>query len=340
MKILVTGGLGYIGSHTIVELLFAAHDVIVIDNLSNSHLCVLDKIEEITGVKVKFYNSDIRDDNALKQIFNENEIDNVIHFAGLKSVSESVKQPLSYYNVNVVGTINLIAAMKDAKVNRLIFSSSATVYGANSSKSIVETDPIGGTTNAYGTSKLFCEKIIEDYCKSDSKFKATILRYFNPVGAHPSGLIGEDPTGIPANLVPYITQVAVKKIDKLRIYGADYDTMDGTGVRDFIHIMDLAKGHLAAINCLPDESQNYDVYNLGTGQGYSVLQVIAAFEKNSGISIKYEFSDRRAGDIGECWSNPDLAFKKLKWKAIYNLDDMMRDSWNWQSRNPNGFNEQ
>lgn len=336
MTILVTGGAGYIGSHTVLSLLVENESVVVLDNLSNSSLNALHRVEVLTGKKIKFYHGDIIDRNILKNIFSENVISDVIHFAGLKSVGQSVQEPVSYYENNVSGSLVLIDEMLKYGIPHLIFSSSATVYGNPEKIPLCEDSKVGGTTNPYGTSKLMVEQIIQDVTQSNNLFRATILRYFNPVGAHPSGEIGESPDGIPNNLMPFICQVAVGKLSKLLIYGNDYATKDGTGVRDYIHVMDLAEGHVAAIRHAK-EGPNLKKYNLGTGKGYSVLELINSFTQNTNIPIQYQFSERRAGDIAECWSNPSKAYRELGWEASRGLDEMVRDAWNWQSKNPEGF---
>lgn len=336
MAILITGGAGYIGSHTVLELLDRGDDVIVIDNLSNSSQESLKRVEELTGRKPVVYIADVRDNNFLKKIFLEHEITDVIHFAGLKSVSESIKKPLEYYFNNVVGTMVLLNEMLSAGVNNLIFSSSATVYGNPDSVPLTEQSRTGGTTNPYGASKLIVEQVLQDFSLANPEFRITCLRYFNPVGAHPSGRMGEDPNGIPNNLVPYISQVAIGKLKYLSVYGDDYPTHDGTGVRDYIHVMDLANGHLAALDH-KNEGSAFKVINLGTGVGYSVLDLIRAFEKAAKIKIHYEIVERRPGDVAECWSDSSFALQEIGWRATRNLDEMMRDSWNWQKNNPNGY---
>ncbi|ELX1094707.1 UDP-glucose 4-epimerase GalE [Escherichia coli] len=337
MKVLVTGGAGYIGSHTVLELLSRGDDVVVIDNLVNSSRTSLDRVFELCGRAPVFYEGDVRDKELLKTIFTEHDIDSIIHFAGLKSVSESIRKPLEYYENNIVATISLIDEAAKYGVMNFIFSSSATVYGNPDFVPISESSKIGGTTNPYGTSKLFAEQILKDFAACNVNFNVTILRYFNPIGAHPSGRIGENPNGIPNNLVPFASQTAVGKHKVVSIYGNDYPTLDGTGIRDYIHVTDLAKGHLAALDHIGKHG-NYNVYNLGTGQGYSVLDVINTFQKISGIAINYIFSQRRSGDIAECWSDPSLALKELQWQAKLSLEDMLRDAWNWQKNNPDGYN--
>lgn len=337
MKILVTGGAGYIGSHTVLELLNRGDEVVVIDNFVNSSRASLERVSELCGRTPILYEGDVRDKGLLQKIFSEHKINSIIHFAGLKSVSESIQKPLEYYENNIESTISLVDEAVSSGVLNFIFSSSATVYGNPEHVPISELSKVGGTTNPYGTSKLFAEKILQDYAACNINFNVTILRYFNPVGAHHSGKIGEDPNGIPNNLVPYVSQVAVGKHEVVSVYGNDYPTPDGTGVRDYIHVTDLATGHLAALDYM-GKYRNYNVYNLGTGQGHSVLDVINAFQKISGVAINYKFSPRRNGDIAECWSDPSLAFKELKWRAEFTLEDMLRDAWNWQIQNPDGYN--
>lgn len=332
MSILVTGGAGYIGSHTVIELLEHDMDVIIIDDLSNSSEKSVVNISRITGKKVKFFNFDIRDKNTLRKIFDENTIESVIHFAGYKSVSESVVNPLSYYDNNINSLLVLLDVMKEYNVKNIIFSSSATVYDSNNTMPVNENSVIGNTTNPYGTTKLISEKILHDVSISSPEMSIIILRYFNPVGAHESGLIGEDPKGIPNNLTPYITQVAVGKLDHLKIYGNDYPTPDGTGIRDYIHVMDLASGHLKALEKI-DFLKKLSIFNLGNGQGYSVLQVVHTFEKVNSVKIPFKFYPRRPGDISECWSNAEKAQRELGWSTKYSLEDMLRDSWKWQKYN-------
>ena len=338
MAILVTGGAGYIGSHTVVELLNAGNDVVVIDNLCNSSEKSLDRVSQITGKTAKFYRGDILDRALLQQIFQENQIDSVIHFAGLKAVGESVQKPAEYYLTNVAGTIVLVQEMKKAGVWNLVFSSSATVYGDPQIIPITEDCPVGGTTNPYGTSKYMVEQILRDVAKAENQFSMTILRYFNPVGAHESGLIGEDPNGIPNNLLPYISQVAIGKLAQLSIFGSDYDTHDGTGVRDYIHVVDLAIGHLKALERHAGDA-GLHIYNLGTGSGYSVLDMVHAFEKANDIRIPYQLVARRPGDIATCYSDPSRAAQELGWTAKRDLTAMMKDTWNWQKNNPNGYRD-
>ncbi|MCT7481746.1 UDP-glucose 4-epimerase GalE [Aliarcobacter cryaerophilus] len=341
MSILITGGAGYIGSHTLVELANANYDFIVYDNLSNSSQESLKRVEKIIGKDITFINGDIRDTNKLKEVFSTHTIDSVIHFAGLKAVGQSVEQPLEYYDNNVLGTLRLLEVMKEFGCKKIVFSSSATVYGDPATTPILENFPVGGTTNPYGTSKYMIERILEDLYVSDNTFKIVILRYFNPVGAHKSGTIGEDPNGIPNNLMPFITQVAVGKREYLSVFGSDYDTHDGTGVRDYIHVVDLAYGHVKAIEYL-DTNENIKplIVNLGTGTGYSVLDVVKAFEKASGKKVPYKLVDRRAGDIAKCYANPSFAKEVIDWEAKRNLDEMCEDSWRWQSNNPNGYNKE
>lgn len=334
--ILVTGGAGYIGSHTSVLLLEAGYSVVVVDNLSNSHYEAIARVEKITGKSITFIEGDVRDRTVLDKLFNQYEIDAVIHFAGLKSVSESIQKPIEYYDNNINSTLVLCQAMQQAKVKKLVFSSSATVYGDPKGKAATEDFPIGGTTNPYGTSKLMLEQILTDIHKADNSWNIALLRYFNPVGAHQSGLIGEDPTGIPNNLMPYIAQVAVGLRPYLNIYGDDYPTHDGTGVRDYIHVMDLAKGHVAALDWL-NTNAGIRAINLGTGVGYSVLDMLHAFEKACGKTLEYKIVDRRAGDVATCYSDSSLAKQLLGWQAQYNLEDMCKDTWRWQLANPKGY---
>ena len=337
MAILVTGGTGFIGSHTLVELLNDNRDVVVLDNFCNSKPIVLDRIREITGKDVKFYEADLLDYDAVEKVFRENKIDSVIHFAGLKAVGESVSIPLRYYHNNLTGTFNLCSLMQKYGAKRMVFSSSATVYGKPESVPIREDFPLS-TTNPYGETKLMIERILKDLYVSDPEFSIIILRYFNPIGAHKSGRIGEDPKGIPNNLLPYVTQVASGKRDHLSIFGNDYDTHDGTGVRDYIHVVDLARAHLKALDRAAKVT-GVDHFNVGTGVGYSVLDIVKAYEKATGISIKYEFAPRRPGDIGECYADPAKAYELLGWKAEYNIEDMCRDANNWQMKNPDGYGE-
>ena len=337
MSILVTGGAGYIGSHTCVELLNAGYDIVVVDNLSNSCEESLNRVEQITGKKVPFIKADLCDVAATEAVFAQHpEITAVIHFAGLKAVGESVRKPLEYYTNNLVSTLVLLNAMRDHGVKNFVFSSSATVYGDPASVPILESFPTGGTTNPYGTTKLFLERVLIDYAAAASELNMAVLRYFNPIGAHESGLIGEDPNGIPNNLVPYIAQVAVGKLEKLHVYGADYPTPDGTGVRDYIHVVDLAKGHVAALKKLETNCGLF-IVNLGTGNGYSVLDVVKAYEKACGKPIPYVIDPRRPGDIASCYAEPKKAFDEMGWKAELGIEEMCASSWKWQSMNPNGY---
>lgn len=331
MKILVTGGIGYIGSHTCVELLKQGMEVVVFDNLYNAKIDVVDKIKEITGKEITFYQADMRDKESMRPIFEENKIDAVIHFAGLKAVGESVEKPLLYYQNNITGTLNLCEIMKEYDCKKMIFSSSATVYGAPKTVPIKEDFPLH-TTNPYGTTKLMLEQILTDFCKADPDWHVILLRYFNPIGAHESGLIGESPNGIPNNLMPYITQVAIGKLPYLRVFGDDYDTPDGTGVRDYIHVVDLAKGHVNAVEAIMQKS-GVSIYNLGTGIGYSVLDIVKAFEKANGITIPYQIQGRRAGDIAVCYANAQKAYEELGWKAEYDLERMCKDAWHFVQKN-------
>lgn len=334
--VLVTGGAGFIGLHTSVELLNAGYDIIILDNFVNSKPESLKRIKELTGKDFKFYQADIRDEEAMTKVFAENKIDAVIHFAGLKSVPQSIKEPLNYYDNNIAGTVCLCRVMDKAGCKKLVFSSSATVYGSKNPSPLREDMPTGGTTNPYGTTKYFIEQILQDLCISDSEWGVSILRYFNPIGAHKSGRIGEDPNGIPGNLMPYITQVAIGKLECLNVCGNDYPTPDGTGVRDYIHVVDLALGHIKALDRLL-KVKGCEVYNLGTGKGYSVLDVVKAFEKASGIKINYRIAPRRAGDVACCYADATKAKEVLGWQAQYDIDDMCADSWRWQSQNPNGL---
>ena len=333
--ILVTGGAGYIGSHTVVELLAAEYNLVIVDNLSNSSRVALERVEKISGRSFHFYQADIRDIYSLNQIFTDHSIDAVIHFAGLKAVGESTQIPLEYYDNNVTGTLTLLRAMEVAGVRKFVFSSSATVYGDPARVPINEEFPTSAT-NPYGRSKLMIEEMLKDLSVSDPDWGIVLLRYFNPVGAHVSGQIGEDPQGIPNNLIPYVSQVAVGKLQELSVFGNDYPTPDGTGVRDYIHVVDLARGHIKALDRIA-EAEGVLTYNLGTGHGYSVLEIIAAFEKTSGKLVPFKVVPRRPGDIAECWADPKLAKKELKWQAEFDLDEMMRDTWNWQKKNPRGY---
>lgn len=337
MDVLVTGGAGYIGSHTCVELLNRGFGVVVIDNLVNSCEKSLERVCDITGRKLTFYKNDVRDRAALDRIFEKHSIGCVIHFAGLKAVGESVSMPLEYYDNNLFSTVTLCEAMRDHKVNNIVFSSSATVYTGGSEMPLRETSPTGHCTNPYGWTKYMCEQILRDSASAMPEWSVSLLRYFNPIGAHPSGLIGEDPSGIPNNLMPYISQVAVGRLDHLNIYGNDYDTPDGTGVRDYIHVCDLAAGHVSAIEYMLRGHRGENVFNLGTGTGYSVLEMVSAFERVTGQKIPYEIVPRRPGDLATVYSSPDRSAELLGWKAKYGLDDMCRDAWNWQSKNPGGF---
>lgn len=337
MAILVTGGAGYIGSHTCVELLNAGYDIVVVDNFSNSKPESLKRVQEITGKTLKFYEVDVLNKEALEKVFGENNVDAVIHFAGLKAVGESVQIPLKYYHNNITGTLVLCEVMENYGVNKIVFSSSATVYGMNNISPLTEDLPLS-TTNPYGSTKLMIEQILRDVFTSNKEWSISLLRYFNPIGAHESGRIGEDPNGIPNNLMPYITQVAVGKREKLSVFGDDYDTHDGTGVRDYIHVVDLSKGHLKALEKVMN-SVGVEAYNLGTGTGYSVLDVVNAFIKATGENIPYAITERRPGDIATCYAEPTKAFKELGWKAEKNLEDMCRDSWKWQKNNPKGYEE-
>ena len=327
MSILVTGGVGFIGSHTVVELLEKNEDIIIVDNFINSKPEVLDKIRKITKKDFKFYEVDLLDEEKLEKVFRDNEIEAVIHFAGLKAVGESVEKPIEYYHNNITGTLVLLKLMKKYNCKKIIFSSSATVYGIPKEVPIKEDFPLS-TTNPYGSTKLMIEQILQDVCVSDKEFCAILLRYFNPIGAHESGLIGEEPNGIPNNLMPYINKVANGELDHLNIFGSDYDTIDGTGVRDYIHVVDLAKGHVKAL----DKARKITgarPYNLGTGKGYSVLEIVKAFENATGVKIKYELTERRPGDVAECYADPTKALEELGWKAEKTLDEMCRDSWNF-----------
>lgn len=339
MKILVTGGAGYIGSHTCIVLLEQGHEVVIVDNLCNSKRVAVERVEELSGKKVAFYEQDVRDGEKLREVFRKEKIDAVIHFAGLKAVGESVSLPLRYYQNNLESTLTLLQVMEEFGVNNFVFSSSATVYGDPASVPIREDFPVGVTTNPYGTTKLMIERILTDYAKANPKFNPIILRYFNPVGAHESGKLGEDPNGIPNNLVPYITQTAVGKREKVHVFGNDYPTPDGTGVRDYIHVVDLAEGHAAALKLFEQEGCGLRIYNLGTGKGYSVLEMIRAFSQAVGKEIPYVIEGRRPGDIPECYADCTKAYQELGWKAEKNLEDMCADSWRWQRMNPNGFED-
>ena len=338
MSILVTGGVGFIGSHTVVELQNAGYDVVVLDNLCNANPKVLDRIEAITGKKVPFYQADIRDREALNEIFDKESIDSVIHFAGLKAVGESVQKPLEYYDNNISGTLVLVDVMRQHGCKNIIFSSSATVYGDPAFVPITEECPKGVCTNPYGWTKSMLEQILSDIQKADNEWNVVLLRYFNPIGAHKSGTIGENPNGIPNNLMPYITQVAVGKREELGVFGDDYDTPDGTGVRDYIHVVDLALGHVKALKKI-EEKAGLKIYNLGTGCGYSVLDVVHNFEKASKVKIPYSIKPRRAGDIATCYADASKAKDELGWEAQYGILEMCEDSWRWQKNNPNGYDD-
>ena len=337
MAILVSGGAGYIGSHTCVELLAAGYDIVVADNYYNSCPEALARVKKIAGKDFRFVEADMTDKDAVEKIFAENEdIDCVIQFAAYKAVGESVSKPIEYYSNNLACTLNILDVMRRHNCHNIIFSSSATVYGDPASVPIREDFPVGGTTNPYGTTKVFTERILTDCCHADPELNVALLRYFNPIGAHPSGLIGEDPNGIPNNLVPYIAKVAVGKLEKVHVFGNDYPTPDGTGVRDYIHVVDLARGHVAAIKKL-EQKPGLFICNLGTGHGYSVLDVINAFSKACGKEIPYVIDPRRPGDIAECWCDPSKAKRELGWEAQYGIEEMCAHSWNWQSHNPDGY---
>ncbi|MGF1731340.1 UDP-glucose 4-epimerase GalE [Photobacterium kasasachensis] len=336
MKVLVTGGMGYIGSHTCVQMIEAGLEPVILDNLCNSKEAVLERINQLTGVTPVFYKGDIRDRDILDQIFNEQKIDSVIHFAGLKAVGESVEKPLDYYDNNVHGTLMLMDAMKNAGINSLVFSSSATVYGDPAEVPINENTPTGNVTNPYGRSKYMVEECLRDIQSAAPEMSITLLRYFNPVGAHPSGIIGEDPQGIPNNLMPFIAQVAVGRREFLSVFGNDYPTPDGTGVRDYIHVMDLADGHIAALNAVGQKG-GLHIYNLGTGKGSSVLEMVDAFSEACGHEIAYKLCPRRSGDIAECWADTSKAAQEMGWKAQFDVKAMAQDTWRWQSNNPNGY---
>ena len=337
MRILVTGGAGYIGSHTCIELLNQGQEVVVVDNLCNSSEESLNRVKQITGKDVTFYKADLLDKAAMEEIFSKETVDAVIHFAGLKAVGESVAKPLEYYHNNITGTLVLCDVMRNHGVKKIIFSSSATVYGDPAFVPITEDCPKGKITNTYGQTKSMLEQILTDLHTADPEWSVILLRYFNPVGAHKSGLIGEDPAGIPNNLTPYITQVAVGKLKEVGVFGNDYDTPDGTGVRDYIHVVDLAIGHVKAVDKLAQSEPDVRIYNLGTGKGFSVLQMIEAFSKACGKQIPYAIKPRRPGDIAECYADAALAKKELGWEAERGIDEMCEDSWRWQSNNPNGY---
>ncbi len=336
MAILVTGGAGYIGSHTVLALLARGDDVVVLDNLSNASKEALDRVAKLSGKAAIFVEGDVRDAACLENLFSQHKITDVIHFAALKAVGESTRMPLEYYENNVSGTLVLLREMRRAGVWNFIFSSSATVYGADAPVPYVETTPIGGTTSPYGTSKLMTELVLKDFAQAEPEFTTIALRYFNPVGAHESGEIGEDPSGIPNNLLPYIAQVAIGKLPELGVFGGDYPTPDGTCQRDYIHVMDLAEGHLKALDHLK-KVQGYHAYNLGAGKGYSVLEMINAFEQASGCKIPFTIKPRRAGDLAAFWADPALAAEELNWTVSRGIDEMMRDTWRWQQKNPNGY---
>ncbi|HFI0272298.1 TPA: UDP-glucose 4-epimerase GalE [Streptococcus suis] len=335
MSILVTGGAGYIGSHTVVELLKLGKEVVIVDNLSNSSILVLDRIEEITGKRPTFYELDVADKAALRSVFEKESIEAAIHFAGYKAVGESVEKPVMYYENNIMSTLALVEVMAEFGVKKIVFSSSATVYGLNNPSPLVENMPTSAT-NPYGYTKVMLEQILRDLEVSDKEWSVALLRYFNPIGAHESGLIGEDPAGIPNNLMPFIAQVAVGKRAELSVFGNDYDTVDGTGVRDYIHVVDLALGHIKALEKISDTTGVY-TYNLGSGQGTSVLELVEAFEKVNGVPVPYKIVDRRPGDVATCYANADKALAELNWKTEKTTEDMCRDTWNWQSKNPNGY---
>ena len=338
MKILVTGGAGFIGSHTLIELVEAGHAPVVVDNLSNSSPKAIERVEKIVGTTIPFYNVDIRDREGLEKVFAENTFDCCIHFAGLKAVGESVQKPWEYYENNIGGTLVLVDVMRKHGCKNIIFSSSATVYGAPETMPITEDCPKGTVTNPYGWTKYMLEQVLSDIQKADPEWNVVLLRYFNPIGAHKSGTIGEDPNGIPNNLMPYITQVAVGKLPQLGVFGNDYPTHDGTGVRDYIHVVDLAKGHVCALQAIARKC-GLGIYNLGTGQGYSVLDLVKAFEAATGVKVPYVIKPRRSGDVAECWSDPSKAAKELGWKAQYGVQEMCEDAWRWQKNNPNGYRD-
>ena len=339
MAILVSGGAGYIGSHTCIELLNAGYDIVVADNYYNASPVVLDRVKQITGKDFRFYNADMTKHEDVEKIFSEcPDITAVIQFAAYKAVGESVSKPIEYYYNNLNCTLVILDVMRKHNCHNFVFSSSATVYGDPASVPITEDFPVGATTNPYGTTKAFTERILQDVCKADPSLNVALLRYFNPIGAHKSGLIGEDPNGIPNNLMPYITQVAVGKLDHLNVFGNDYDTPDGTGVRDYIHVVDLAKGHVKALQTIAANC-GVEVFNLGTGKGYSVLDIVRAFEKANGVKIPYTIAPRRLGDIAACYADPTKAWEQLGWRAERGIEEMCRDSWSWQKNNPNGFED-
>ncbi|HIH7895109.1 TPA: UDP-glucose 4-epimerase GalE [Streptococcus suis] len=335
MSILVTGGAGYIGSHTVVELLKLGKEVVIVDDLSNASIQVLDRIEEITGERPTFYQLDVADKQGLRQVFEKENIESAIHFAGYKAVGESVAKPIMYYENNIMSTLALVEVMAEFSVKKIVFSSSATVYGLNNPSPLVETMPTSAT-NPYGYTKVMLEQILRDVEVADKEWSIALLRYFNPIGAHESGLIGEDPAGIPNNLMPFIAQVAVGKREELSVFGNDYDTVDGTGVRDYIHVIDLALGHIKALEKI-STTAGVHTYNLGSGQGTSVLELVQAFEKVNGVPVPYKIVDRRPGDVATCYANADKAWKELNWKTEKTIEDTCRDTWNWQSKNPNGY---
>ena len=339
MAILVTGGAGFIGSHTCVELLNAGYEIVVVDNYYNANPKSLERVKELTGKDFKSYECDIRDSEGMNKIFKENKIDAVIHFAGLKAVGESCQKPIEYYDNNIGGTLKLCDVMRNNGCKNIVFSSSATVYGMKNVSPLKETMKTGGTTNPYGTTKYMIEIILEDIYKSDNEWNVTLLRYFNPIGAHESGRIGENPSGIPNNLMPYITQVAIGKRPFLSVYGNDYDTPDGTCIRDYIHVVDLADGHVKAVKNILEGDKGVQIFNLGTGKGYSVLDIVKAFSKAYGKELPYKIAPRRPGDLAVCYSDPTKAKEVLGWEAKRGIDDMCRDSWNWQSKNPNGYDD-
>ena len=336
MNILVTGGAGFIGSHTLIELIAAGHNPVVVDNLSNASPEAIHRVEKIVGQPIPFYEVDIRDREGLEKVFSQHTFDCCIHFAGLKAVGESVQKPWEYYENNIGGTLVLVDVMRKHGLKNIIFSSSATVYGAPETMPITEDCPKGTVTNPYGQTKSMLEQVLTDIQKADPDWNVVLLRYFNPIGAHKSGTIGEDPNGIPNNLMPYITQVAVGKLQQLGVFGNDYPTHDGTGVRDYIHVVDLAKGHVCALSAI-EKKCGLAVYNLGTGQGYSVLDLVHAFEKATCVKVPYVIKPRRSGDVAECWSDPSKAARELGWKAQYGIEDMCEDAWRWQKNNPNGY---
>ncbi len=336
MSVLVTGGAGYIGSHTVIELIKEGYEPVIVDNFSNSHEGVIQILEDITQTTIKYYNADILDQERLREIFKENDFESVIHFAAYKAVGESVQKPLKYYHNNIVGTLSLLEVMSEFDVKNIVFSSSATVYGMDYPSPLKETMLTGRPTNPYGYTKIAMEQILTDMVVSDKEWNVTILRYFNPIGAHESGRIGENPSGIPNNLMPYITQVAIGKRPYLSVFGNDYDTPDGTGVRDYIHVVDLAMGHVKALQQLTSNG-GVKIYNLGTGKGYSVLDLVETFKRVNNVDIPYKIEDRRAGDVATCYADPEKAYRELNWCTERNLEQMCQDSWRWQTKNPNGF---